>query len=257
MAEQLDTEALRLRWSEAPWDEAVLGWPVWQIEAIELLRDEAAAAQDFHVFEQRRAARGVGLVSCRLPHQSLRESMLLEARGFRFIEMVYRPERRLETLGHWEPGLTVARAGAAELPELQAIAGSAFGHERFHMDPRLDSAAGDQRYRNWLSSALVHPQQELYLLRDGGRCVAFFVIECRADGLCYWHLNAIAPDLQGQGYGERCWQTMLLLARERGCTLLASSVVARNTRVINLYMKLGFRLTTPSMTFHWVADAEH
>ncbi len=255
MTEQLTSAALRLRWSEAPWDEAVLGRPVWQIDTMELTGDPAEAEATFKAFEQRREARGVVLVSCRLPHQFLRESMFLEDRGFRFVEMVYRPERALDPAECWAHGLQITRAHLADLPELLTIAGSAFSNERFHMDPRLDSAAGDQRYRNWVRSALDHPRQQLYVLRDGARTIAFFVVEWQGGGLCYWHLNAIAPDAQGQGYGERCWRAMMDLAREQGCASVASSVIARNNRVVNLYAKLGFRFMAPSMTFHWVAGA--
>lgn len=256
MTEQLTAAALRLSWSEAPWDEAVLGRPVWQIDNLELAGDSAEAGEAFKAFEQRRAARGVALVSCRLPHQCLRESMFLEDRGFRFVEMVYRPVRTLDPAECWAHGLQITRAHSADLAELLTIAGCAFTNERFHMDPRLDSAAGDQRYRNWVRSALDHPRQQLYVLRDGPRTIGFFVIELQGGGLCYWHLNAIAPGAQGQGYGERCWRAMMGLAREHGCTSVASSVIARNNRVVNLYAKLGFRFMAPSMTFHWVSGAQ-
>ncbi|WIT11323.1 GNAT family N-acetyltransferase [Paucibacter sediminis] len=252
MAEAFDGSALRLRWSEAPWDEAVLGYTVFLLEQIDLCGEAALAAKEFEAFERARALRGVGLVSCRLPHQSLRESMLLEDRGFRFIEMVYRPSRMLRADEHWDHGLQIERAGARDLPLLQSIAATAFRNERFCMDPRLDSSASDRRYANWVASAFDHPQQQLYVLRDGSLVVAFFVLEWQADGACYWHLNAIAPQAQGQGYGRRAWSAMMGLAAENGCVRVHSSVVARNHRVINLYARLGFSFSEPTMTFHWV-----
>ena len=54
-------------------------------------RDGATAA-DLAPFVAACAAGGVGLASCRLACERLRESMLLEEIGFRFIEMVYQPE---------------------------------------------------------------------------------------------------------------------------------------------------------------------
>lgn len=252
--EIIDTPDLLLEWSEAPWDSAVFGHPVLQINRMELRG--AGAGRDFAAFEAARDGMAAGLVSCRLAHDRLRESMLLEERGFHFIEMAYHPELdRLDA--HDLPGdtLIVAAAGPADMPEVLNIAGHAFHNERFHVDPRLDPALGDLRYCNWVRSSLGHPVQRLMLIRDGSRLVAFFVTEMLRDGTCYWHLNAVAPNLQGQGYGRRAWQAMLRQARMDGARRVQTCIVARNHRVLNLYACLGFRFAPPLMTFHWAGAA--
>lgn len=250
---QIKTSSLHLEWSEAVWDTAVFGDPVAQIVRLEVLRQDAN--HDFGIFERERDAIGCGLVSCRLSHEQLQESMLLEAHGFRFIEMVYQPElarlANAEASSDW-PRLAVSLATAEDLPTVLEIAGSAFRSERFHMDPRLDSALADQRYRNWVSSSVSHPTQRLDVLRDQGRIVAFFITELQADGTCYWHLTAVTPDAQGQGYGRRAWLTMLHQARDQGAMRVQTCIAARNHRVLNLYARLGFRFPPPLMTFHWV-----
>ena len=248
----IDTGAIDLGWSEAPWDSAVFGYPVVQISRIEA-RDGATAA-DLAPFVAACAAGGVGLASCRLACERLRESMLLEEIGFRFIEMVYQPEfGDLASAGPGDvQGLEVVRAGAADLAEIVEVAGAAFRNERFHVDPRLSSQLGDLRYQNWVRSSLEHPTQRLYVLREDGQLVAFFVTELLADGTCYWHLNAVAPARQGQGYGMRAWKAMMCRARIDGASRVRTSIVARNHRVLNLYARLGFSFPAPSMTFHWV-----
>jgi RimJ/RimL family protein N-acetyltransferase len=248
---RIDTPRLLLEWAEAPWDTAIFGYPVAQITRIEV-REEAGA--DFTAFEKARDVAGTGLVSCRLAHECLRESMFLEARGFRFIEMVYQPELDHRPLSDSTPDslLQVGLAGDKDLPAVLDIAGRAFRTERFHTDPRLDPALGDQRYRNWVKSSLHHPSQRLFVMRDQSRIVAFFVTELQADGTCYWHLTAVAPDAQGQGYGRRAWRTMLRLARDQGAARVQTCIAARNHRVLNLYARLGFRFPPPLMTFHWV-----
>lgn len=251
----VDTPSLRLEWSEASWDTAIFGFPVLQITRLEVLG--SSAADDLTIFEDARDRLGAGLVSCRMPHDHLKESMLLEERGFRFIEMVYSPE--LDDLaGRTMPedtGLRVMHAKQGDMPALLDIAGSAFSNERFHMDPRLDSTQGDERYRQWVKSSLTHPRQRLYVVRDGEHRVAFFVTEMLTDGTCYWHLNAVAPEVQGQGYGWRAWQAMLCQGREAGAQRVGTCIVARNHRVLNLYARLGFRFPPPLMTFHWVKGA--
>ena len=196
-------------------------------------------------------------MSCRLSHEKLRESMLLEERGFRFIEMTYQPS--IERAAFRDDGgiarLAIADATGADLPALLDIAGTAFANERFKVDHRLDAAVSDRRYQNWVASTLGHPTQRLQVLRDDGETVAFFVSETLSDGTCYWHLNAVAPAAQGRGIGRRAWFSMLAHALENGASRVRSSIVARNHRVLNLYARLGFSFAPPQMTFHWVRPA--
>lgn len=254
MPELIDTSALRLEWIRAPWDEAVCPYPVIQINHIEVRG--AGARADMRFFEEARAALGAGLVSCRLPHERLAESMLLEECGFRFIEMLYAPCLELEgvPVAGAQDTLQVSLATEAEMPTLLAIAGNAFHNERFRMDPRLGPSISDQRYRNWVASTPGHPRQQLYTIADAGRILAFFIVELQTDGTCYWHLNALAEDARGQGYGRRVWLAMIEHARRMGALRVRTSVVARNVRVLSLYAKLGFGLPPPAMTFHWVGS---
>lgn len=248
----IDTVSLRLSCAEASWDTVVFGAPVLVIDRLEVLGDDAHSdAQEFMAYVERRRAL---LVSCRLPHDQLRESMLLEDLGFKFIEMIYQPVLEQLSKASWPrvAPLAVAYATEDDLVALLEIAGRAFFNERFHVDPRLPCEAGDRRYQNWVRSALNHPRQRLNTLRDGASVVGFFVTELTDDGTCYWHLNAISPHFQGQGVGRRAWSTMLDLARDAGAVRVRTSVVARNVRVLNLYAALGFRLAPPAMTFHWV-----
>jgi ribosomal protein S18 acetylase RimI-like enzyme len=252
VSEQLITPSLRLTWIRAPWDEVVCKFPVIQIDDIKVTGNNATA--DMQLFVEQRDQIGARLVSCRLPHDFMAESMLLEDCGFRFIEMLYAPEFDLGAFGpagHADT-LIILRAVEADLPALLDIAGASFQHERFKVDPRLDPAISDLRYQNWVATTLHHPTQELYMIKDGDTLVAFFVTESLPDGTCYWHLNAVAPEAQGQGYGRRVWSCMLGQAKRSGATRVRTSIVARNSRVLNLYARLGFSFSQPKMTFHWV-----
>lgn len=252
MPEQLNTSSLRMTWSQVPWDQAACGFPVLQITALEVLGPNAG--DDMQIFERERDRLGAGLVSCRLPHDCLTESMLLEDHCFRFIEMLYAPELDLPTfkIDAQVAQLVVARARDDDLPALLAIARTSFQNERFKMDTRIDPNVSDLRYQNWVASSFRHPTQELYVICEGIRRIAFFITELLNDGTCYWHLNAVAPDAQGQGYGRRVWLSMLNQAIKVGAQRVRTSIVARNHRVLNLYARLGFHFPPPSMTFHWV-----
>ena len=252
MTENIDSKSLRMAWSLAPWDEAVCNYPVIQITKIQVLGPDAKT--DIGQFELARERLDAGLVSCRLSHECLTESMLLEDLGFRFIEMIYTPELDLTGFNSFnQAGLLRPRlANTGDLPEVLEIARTAFHSERFKMDPRLEPSFSEQRFQNWVASSQQLSKQVLYLFSDDSRIIAFFVIEALSDGTCYWHLNAVAPAVQGKGFGRRVWLSMLNLAAKSGAKRVRTSISARNHRVLNLYARLGFTFFPPLMTFHWV-----
>lgn len=248
----IETPNLIMEWTEAPWDTVVFSFPVLQINKFEIFG--SLAVEDFRTFEVARDSIEAGLVSCRLSHSCIQQSILLEDRGFRFIEMLYQPELlNLKDQNEFEDtGLCVSEAKREDVSGAMEIAGSVFHNERFHVDPRLNHTLGNQRYRNWVQNCIDHPTQKLYLIRDGEALVAFFITEMLPDQTCYWHLTAVASHAQGRGYGKRAWLSMLNLARNNNANRVQTCIVARNNRVLNLYARLGFRFPPPLMTFHWV-----
>ena len=247
----LKTSALSLAMNLVRWDSEAFGFPVAQIEALQV-NDAATAVSDFEKAWSWLDAGGVRLVSCRLHHERFAESFFLEGEGFRFIEMVLHPQVAcLSRFGLEEPGLSVVPAAEGDLTVLTAIAEAAFGCERYHIDPRVDSDQANVRYGNWVKSCLSHPRQLLFKVIDGEQVVALFVVEFLESGKVYWHLTAVAPHLQGKGFGWRAWRAMMHYHQAQGTDSIATTISARNVRVLNLYARLGFRFLPPEMTFHY------
>ena len=250
----LETQGLRLSAREAPWDTTIFGFPVAQVEHFQIL-DPLIASDDYAEYQAWVTRERIGMVSCRLAHDRLQESMLLEANGFRFVEMVLHPRMEgLKKVSIPEDDLNVLSATDADLPGLCAIAETAFGNERYHVDPRLDPKLGDRRYGRWVGSSLAHETQELLKVVDGGKLIGLFIVEASSRHAIYWHLTAIAPQWQGYGYGRRVWSAMLRYHQAEGYDTVSTTISARNSRVLNLYGKLGFRFMPPEMTFHWISD---
>jgi ribosomal protein S18 acetylase RimI-like enzyme len=249
---EIETAALRLRWFAVPWDSEAFGFPVAQIDELVIGTGDPAAG--FEQFEAWCRDRSVRLASCRLAPDRLRESGWLESRGFRFIEMVYRPRTELSP-GDPEPATPVAVSPvtAAELPAVEAIAGSAFTTGRFHLDPALDPHASGRRYGRWVRTSFANPAHEVLKAELDGRLAGFFVTEPGREGTVYWHLTAVAPDMQGRGVGKQIWQAMLARHRRQGARAVETTVSAHNIPVLNLYARLGFRLQAGGMTFHRTA----
>ena len=239
-----------------PWDERVLGFPVLDLTNFRLKEGAQVqqAATDLRSWLSRIDA---GMVSCRLSETSLKEGWALEAAGFRFIEMMISPVcTRLAKVAQRHPKTDIRLAEASDLDRLIAIASTAFGSERFHQDPRIDNKAADQRYSNWVEDSLEHATQKLYCVTCDEVIVALFVTENREPNAVYWHLTALDPTRAGVGLGEQVWRAMLDYHASMGAIEVKTKIAVRNTVVMNLYAKLGFRFQHPEMTFHWMRSGE-
>ncbi len=255
--QKLETASLTLEYYLVPWDIAIFQFPVAQLSRLEIRQPDAAQA-DFQAFRDWRRREQVVLCACRLDHDRMQESLFLEEQGFRFIELNYHPV--MERLQQAELGylqglqpLAVERAGPEDGAILEEMAGTVFGKERFHTDPRIGATLANLRYRAWMRNSLRDEKQQVLKFLDQGKLAGFFIVEYPADRTCYWHLAAAAPGNQSRGFGKRIWTTMLLHNRNEGIERVETSISSHNIRVMNLYVSLGFRFLNPQTTFHWHA----
>ena len=249
------TPHLAMTYSLAPWDCAILGFPVAQISAL-TVAGAARVDDDFDRFEHWRDEKSVRLVSCRLDHGRLRESMFLEARGFRFIELVYQPRfTAVQAIPDADHGIEVQAATERDEPEIAEIAATAFTTGRYLLDWRLDHEANGLRYAAWIRSSFANPAHRVLKAVENGRIVAFFVVETRPGGVCYWHLTAVAKGYRGRGVGRRVWQAVLMRHKAEGIEEIETLVSGHNLPVLNLYGALDFRLRRAQMTFHWLRES--
>jgi len=249
----VDTSRLKLSVVDAFWDSEIFGFPVAQIRDIAVW-NQSGAIEDYVQYQEWVKSEGIGLVTCRLPHDKLNESMFLESRGFRFVEMVLHPQLDLlpSLAIPYDGRIRIELADRQDLPQLVGVAENAFGCERYHMDPRIDSRLADKRYGRWVRNSYSHQSQKLLKVVDGNYLIGFFVVECRSDQSVYWHLTAISPELKGRGYGYKVWLAMLRYHQDEGYVSVSTTISARNISVHNLYVKLRFRFKSPEMTFHWI-----
>lgn len=233
-----------------PWDSEVLGYPVASISRL-VVKDARKFEPVMAAFTGWLDANRIKLVSCRMPLDALDASFALEQAGFRFIETVLHPVcQDLQRLQIEPQGLRVTGVEPVELEAVVRLAEQCFSHERFHVDPRLDSQAANRRYGNWVRNTAGHSGQRLLKITEGDALVAFFVVEAFETDSAYWHLTAVVPEFQGKGYGKRVWRAVMGWHRDRGAESLSTTISVRNVPVLNLYSSLNFRFLPPEMTFH-------
>ena len=87
----VETKGLLLQAVVVSWDTEIFDYPVGTIECLKIFNSDQIT-RDYMAFEFWRDLNKCKLMSCRLSHDQLYESMFLEEKGFRFIETVLHPK---------------------------------------------------------------------------------------------------------------------------------------------------------------------
>jgi RimJ/RimL family protein N-acetyltransferase len=249
---EFDGDSFLLMANLVPWDSKVFQHRVAAISQFVLKSKDAGV--DLTQFKLWVATNKYKVVSCRLPHDKLWESICLEDNGFRFIEMVLHPVAL--GLHRFPPPtnrLLVKKTSQEDLPIIERIATTAFGFERYHVDPRIDSKLADVRYGQWALNSFWDDNQHLVkIITEDRAIVGFFLFEEKVDKSVHWNLTALDKVYQGCGLGYQTWLAMIDYHRSYGIDKISTTISARNYPVLNLYSKLSFKFEPPEMTFHWV-----
>lgn len=248
--EQFAGPDLVLRAHLAPWDRPILRVGTAAITDLRLL-DPQGPEQGWNAFRDWCDRHEVALVVARLAHDRIAESGFLEARGFRFIELNYRPLTTDLSRFSAEADLAIEPATLADQDEIRGIAHQIFEAGRLHLDPLIGPEIGNRRYAAWAENAFHHPAQRVMKCCLDGRIIAFFVVEQSTPRRCFWSLVGLAPGLAGQGLGRRVWQAMLARHATEGISEVETSISSHNSAAHNLYVSLGFRFPPPAITLHW------
>jgi RimJ/RimL family protein N-acetyltransferase len=250
ITEYTQAAALDLAYHLAPWDRPIFGAETAVISDI-AFRQEEGATPVFDEFRDWCARHRAVLVTCRLEQSQLRECAFLEARGFRFIELNYRPD--LEQLAGFapDPDILIAPASLEDFDVIVGYAGQIFEAGRFHLDPWIGPEIGNRRYAAWAANAFRHPNQQVLKCIMEQRLVAFFVVEQTDPQSRLWSLFGLAPGMAGRGLGQRMWRALVANLRNEGVTSISTSISSHNVAMHGLCVSLGFRFPAPSVVLHW------
>lgn len=246
-----EVEGARLRCAPVPWDTETFGFEVAQLQALE--GDPAGFAAALAAYDGWCRARGVRFSSARLPLDQRQALSAVQAAGFEWIEQVVYPALDLATVDH-DVGADLGLAREDEREQVAAIAGAAFVHQRFHVDPRFPRELADRRYAEWVARSWEDPADQVVVLRDAGRVAGFWVVSIEAQS-AYLPLTAVAEHAQGRGLGRRLWRGGAAWAKGQGARGIRTCVSAANLAVLGLYGRLGWRFHDPAANLHRWHDA--
>lgn len=250
--ERLESPALDLTFHLAPWDRPAFPCNTATISSIRLAGSDTDddGSRVFDAFRSWCADHDVGLVSCRLPQDRLRECAFLESRGFRFVELYYRPFVNDLAAYRDDPEIEIKPALLSDVEEIAWFVEQNFSTGRYHADPMIGADIGNRRYAGWFANAVEHPTQRVLKYFIRGQMFAAFVLG-RLPPVGAFTLVCLAPGLKGQGLGQRCMKTTLALHHREGFERVAAGVSSLNVASMNMLIASGFRFPAPEITLHW------
>ena len=249
----IETPALTLECCRVRDDEETFQAPIAALQRISV-RDSATATIDYRRFSDWCESERIMLCSARVEQDRIVESMFLEDRSFRFIELNYRVfvDKLQSRAGRIpETNIQISDAPLKVRAELVDMAEQMFQYGRIHQDPRVSMAAANRRYAHWLSRAFDNPQQKVLQCVHDTHIIGFFVVESPSPEERYWSLVGLGPQYTGRGLGRQTWTAMMRYHAAEGVDKIVTSVSSHNTPMINLYAALGYRFPKPHVTLHW------
>lgn len=226
-----------------PIDSEVLGGNVLAIEDFDAGAD-FSRFEDAYVEEHRPV-----YVSCKVPLERIADVHCLERHGFSLIECQIRSNLNLkEPVRSAAAPYSFARVTTeAELAPVLEIAGTAFEHDRFSIDPLLARNVSGLRYRRYVEQSFASPDDAVYRLFDPakGTTVAFKTHRYLDNGEVLLLLGGVHNDYRRLGVGVMNTLAELAELRRLGKTAITTHISAINLQVFTLEIgRLGFRVVS-------------
>ena len=237
MTDVIDKTGASALLKAAPWDQAALGMPAWELAEYSAAALDAADATPGHQT---------------IKVDPLADKGALHARGFYYADTLLETAARPDQLRPLKPLDGHNMSVAARIVDIRrefdldaalAICHGAFAHGRFHRDFQLDPAGASLRYDNWLRQLAA--AGTVYGLTAEGELAGF--IAYQGNNLV---LHAVAPSHRGRGLAKYWWRQVICALFADGHATVTSSISASNMAVLNLYATQGFSFRHPQDIYH-------
>lgn len=242
-----------LRWARVPWDSDALGMEIVELRCE---GEPDAVATALGSLLGRLDADGPHLAFARLAVGDVARAQALAAAGFHPVETSFELSlplaRRANAAAVRFPGGLVLRpALEADRDAVVAIARTAFGDDRYHLDPAVPDERADERFAVWVQRAFAAGEPVFVLAGEDGRVIGFFHV--REDGADVdLSLAAVHADVRRAGLGPLLYAAMLDECRARGHRAAHTRIAAQNLDVLNVYVHLGFQFLRAWLCLHRV-----
>ncbi len=252
----IGSQKKRIVYSKIPWDSQYLGNTIVEINKFEFTTKQEAKHLLFTITKQLKLAKG-DLLFLKTSPLDIKHLHILTSLGFYVIEEAV--EISFD-LSHWNPnafsqhlmrGYRLVSATKEHLPSIKKIAGSAFTHDRYHLDPNIPARGASRRYIGWVETSMKGNDKVFAFVDTNNIVAGFFIIAKKPDGVNL-RLAAIDPALMGKGLGKLLYFMMFTLLKKRGDTTIQTQISLNNTPVLNVYTYLVHpKITRIEITLHY------
>lgn len=135
------------------------------------------------------------------------------------------------------------------LATVKRIAAGSFSYGRFHRDHKIPYEKAELRYENWIKS--LHDENQILGISVMGEVGGFIAYN---DNTLVLH--AICENIRGRGLSKYMWTKVCEFLFRNGRTELHSSISATNLPILNLYTRLGFKITNAVDVYHCLNSAK-
>jgi hypothetical protein len=251
-----------LRYAEVPWDTETFGFPVFEIRIgpdFSAENNQALTSLLARLSEPRPS-----LIVCKVPLAAAAGiGARLARHDFYPVETLVELHRSLARfqpiVSRMPDSLRLRRAEPSEQPAIEELARGSFQADRFHCDPFIPESKADQRFADWIKRAFEQGDP-VYAFEDSSesQLLGFYHVKesAASEKKVDLSLAALARTHQKSGLGLLMYQQVLLDCQARGFALAETRVTVSNVDVLNLFVRLGFALRNPTVTFHRHAGAE-
>lgn len=231
------------------WLAAIIGRPVWRVDATNSGHDLSALTSGGPVF---------AYAKCEVTRVS--EVNALSDIGFRVIDtnLTLQGVVSAGSLRHPPLGQVIRYANLADRDALSEIAGRAFRFSRFHLDPQIQAGVADRIKASWARNYFSGARGDgMVVAAIKGKVVGFLQLLWGEDNTLIIDLIGVAPESQGQGLGSAmiCHAAMNGTGDHRRPARIRVGTQAANVPSMRLYESLGLRMHSAQYVLHYHGKA--
>lgn len=176
-------------------------------------------------------------LTCRVIEGMIADIQQLEACGFYTTDIGTVWERKTDGIALRE-GNPARVAGKKDAPALKSMANGLFLDSRFYHDPFFTAEDAEKVYHRWIDNALKNKFQKTFLVDGSG----FITCKKLSDNDGDISLVGVVSQKQGKGIGHSLMSKAFEWFCNEGVTTVTARTQATNTRAMNFYAGLGFRV---------------
>ncbi|MBI4689211.1 MAG: GNAT family N-acetyltransferase [Nitrospirae bacterium] len=184
---------------------------------------------------------GYTYLTYRTVMEKMSDIQILEKYGFYLTDMGIVWERKTDNIS--QPIISAREATIDDMPVLKSLAGGLFIDSRFYNDPFFSYEEAERFFRMWVENSVLDKANKTFFVEYSGFVICRF-LKNEGDIL----LIGVVKEKQSQGIGHSLIRKALDWFKENGMNVVTVRTQAKNSRAMNFYMGLGFRVRSVDVT---------